>query len=114
MIDMRARPDSALSLAVVLAMAACAAPPSAPTDAARGGPATTVARGETTAPATLDPAGAGGMATAEPALARPQTVRGGLVGATSDAGIYIAQERGHFAQEGLEIELSQFVSGEQM
>lgn len=111
---MRARLGSAFSLAVVLVLTACAPAPSAATDAARGGPATTVARGDTTATATAGVAGAGGAPTAEPALARPQTVRVGLVGATSDAGIYIAQERGYFAQEGLDIELSQFVSGEQM
>src|SRR5437763_5678073 len=109
MIGTRARPGFELSLAVVLVLAACTPAPSAATDAARGGPATTVARGDTPATAVPDAAGAGGAATAEPALARPLSVRVGLVGATSDAGIYIAQERGYFAQEGLEIELSQFV-----
>jgi NitT/TauT family transport system substrate-binding protein len=41
-------------------------------------------------------------------------VQVGLVGATSDAGLYIAQEKGYFREQGITVEFSQFLSGEQM
>ncbi|HZU04694.1 MAG TPA: ABC transporter substrate-binding protein [Chloroflexota bacterium] len=52
--------------------------------------------------------------TPEGPLRPPVTVRVGVVGATSDAGIYIAQERGYFREQGIEIDLSQFQTGPHM
>jgi NitT/TauT family transport system substrate-binding protein len=81
-----------LSPAVFLGLIAiaCSAPPAAPSgapDAARGSPA--------------GPAPAG----AEAAPPAPRTtVRLGLLMTLADAGVFIALDRGYFAEEGLEIE----------
>jgi NitT/TauT family transport system substrate-binding protein len=45
-------------------------------------------------------------------LRPPVTVRVGLVVSSSDAGIFIAQERGYFREEGLEVEIVPFQSGQ--
>ena len=42
------------------------------------------------------------------------TVRVGVVGATGEAGLYIAEERGYFREQGLTIEWAQFQAGQQM
>ena len=38
----------------------------------------------------------------------PATVRVGVVGATGESGIYVAQEKGYFREQGITIEWSQF------
>jgi NitT/TauT family transport system substrate-binding protein len=103
-----------LTLALlVLACAPPASPPPSPPEAsaahgpaapgpATSGPAAPSAAGPTSAPALDAP------------LSPPAVVQVGLVGATSDAGLYIAQEKGYFTQQGLTVEFSQFQSGEQM
>jgi NitT/TauT family transport system substrate-binding protein len=50
----------------------------------------------------------------DPPLNPPVTVRVGVVGSTSDAGIYIAQEKGYLREQGIEVDLSQFQTGPQM
>ncbi len=57
----------------------------------------------TPAPAASAPAGAPGPAAAPAASSGPVTLKAGLIGGTSDAGIYIAIEKGYFAQEGIEV-----------
>ncbi len=57
----------------------------------------------TPAPAASAPAGAPGPAAAPAAPSGSVTLKAGLIGGTSDAGIYIAIEKGYFAQEGIEV-----------
>jgi NitT/TauT family transport system substrate-binding protein len=50
----------------------------------------------------------------DPPLNPPATVRVGVVGATGEAGIYVAQEKGYFREQGITIDWSQFQAGQQM
>src|SRR5882757_2326012 len=49
-----------------------------------------------------------------PAVAGAETVRVGIVGASSDAPFFIADAKGYFAAEGLTVELMPFDSGAKM
>jgi NitT/TauT family transport system substrate-binding protein len=49
-----------------------------------------------------------------PAVSRAETVRVGIVGASSDAPFFIADAKGYFAAEGLTVELMPFDSGAKM
>jgi NitT/TauT family transport system substrate-binding protein len=49
--------------------------------------------------------------TSVPALSPPVKVRAGTLGLLTEAGIFIAQERGYFRDEGLDVELIQFARG---
>src|SRR5947209_4594274 len=59
-------------------------------------------------------ASAPGARSADAPLSPPVTVRVGVVGSTSDAGIYIGMEKGYFREQGIEIELSNFQAAQQM
>src|SRR5262245_5475726 len=83
-------PSLALSLAVVAA--GCAAP--TPAEAPRQAPAAV--------PAT--PAAAPPPAAAPAAPPPPVTVKAGLLGSSSDAGVYIGDEKGYYRQQGIEIQ----------
>src|SRR3954468_22784462 len=85
-------------LAVVAASIACAAPIAPP--AAAPAPA---------APAILPAAAATAPAALAP-LIPPVAVRMGVVASVSDSGIFIAQEKGYFQEQGLEIESIPFDS----
>ncbi|MBI2954055.1 MAG: ABC transporter substrate-binding protein [Chloroflexi bacterium] len=112
-----------LLLASILAVAACqqAAPTPTPTPqpklqtqpkAATPAPAaaTPAAQPKATAPAApTKPA-----ALQDPPLSPPVKVTVGAIGSPSDAGIYIAMEKGFFKEEGLDIELVPFATGAQM
>ena len=50
----------------------------------------------------------------DPPLNPPVTVRVGVVGSTSDAGIYVGIEKGYYREQGIQIELSQFQAAQQM
>lgn len=90
----------ALGAALVLACAA-PAPPAAPA------PATVAAPPVAPAPATAAAAAVStpGAATPAPAMV---TVRIGIVGSAADAGVFIAQERGYFHEEGIDLETTRF------
>jgi NitT/TauT family transport system substrate-binding protein len=87
-----ARPILALALVSILA---CGSPAPATTSAA-----STPARAAAPPPT----AAAARQAYAPTPLSPPVTLKIGLVGGTSDAGIFIAIEQGYFAQEGLQVE----------
>jgi NitT/TauT family transport system substrate-binding protein len=91
------------SLVVVLLGLACA--PARPPATSAGAPAQSAAPAPATAAA---PAAAGGLAPLDPPLNPAVTVRVGVVGSASDAGVFIAQEKGYFREQGLEIDLNQF------
>jgi NitT/TauT family transport system substrate-binding protein len=57
------------------------------------------------APTVVPRATAAVVADQPPPLNGPATVKMGLVGGTSDAGIYVAIEQGYFQQEGLQVEV---------
>ena len=50
----------------------------------------------------------------DPPLRPPVTVRVGMLGQTSDAGIFIANERGYFREQGIELESIPFQTAQQM
>jgi ABC-type nitrate/sulfonate/bicarbonate transport system substrate-binding protein len=89
-----------LAALVGLALAACCAPAAGPAAPARSSPAPQVAA----------PAGSGTAAATAPAapqpLSPPVTVKIGTLLTLSDAGLFIAQDRGYFAEEGLQIEVT--------
>jgi NitT/TauT family transport system substrate-binding protein len=70
------------------------------------------------APAQAPSPVAAATAMAEPPTAAPppavQTVRLGALGSTSDAGFYIALDRGYFREQGLDVELVPFDSAARM
>src|SRR4051812_19998045 len=95
---------SALGLALVAAFAAGVAAPGPP---AGGGPTTALAAG-VVAPG--QPARAGAT-TALAADAQVRTVRFGSTMGLSDAGVFLARERGYFREQGIEVDLLPFQSG---
>lgn len=99
-------------LSLVLLLGACA-PAAVPTPTPTKPPA---APAETPTQAAPKPAAA---ATASPAAQpsptpRPTTVRFGSPGAVSDAGVYIAIEKGYFKDLGLDVQVLAFQSGPAM
>jgi NitT/TauT family transport system substrate-binding protein len=89
--------------------AACTARP----EAARGGEAASSSRPAAAAAAGATSGASVSAPTAAPAPAgdrAPQRVSVGVLGATSDAPVYIAQERGYFREQGLEVELIPFAN----
>jgi NitT/TauT family transport system substrate-binding protein len=97
---------SAVCIVSVLLLAAGCARSERPSGVA-GGPPTPAASGAPGPSGTSD--SAGGAADQAP-LRPPVTVRIGLVVSSSDAGIFIAQERGYFREEGIDLEPTPFQS----
>jgi ABC-type nitrate/sulfonate/bicarbonate transport system substrate-binding protein len=81
---------------VGLALAGCSAPSAAPAAPARTNPAPPPAVAAAPPPASA----------ALPPLSPPVTVKVGVLMTLSDAGVFIAMDRGYFAEEGLEVELT--------
>ncbi len=99
-------------LLAMLCAGACA-PAASPTPPV--GPAPSAAPQASTAPPASQPASPPAPAAADPG-AKPAplnptvTLNVGVVGGGSEIGIYLAQERGYFAEEGLEVQLQDFRS----
>ncbi|HZU05741.1 MAG TPA: ABC transporter substrate-binding protein [Chloroflexota bacterium] len=89
-----------LLLGALLLAGACAAPGSSPA------PERSSAGSSPVAAATAPSAPAGGPTAAPPPLSPPVVVRVASLLGLTDAGLFIAQDRGYFAEEGLEIEHS--------
>src|SRR6266851_4634844 len=90
-----------LLLALVLGGAVGCGPAAAPPSP----PATAPAARATTAPTAAGvPSGAPAASTSPGPLAVPLKVRTGHVGSLVDGPIFIAQERGYFAEAGLDVE----------
>ena len=106
------RPRSrALLLAGLLASVALACTPSASSPAPSPTPAAALA---TSAPAIAQVATVGSsLKPLDPPLQPPATVRIGVLGLAADAGIYIAQDRGYFREQGIELESTVFQSAQQ-
>jgi NitT/TauT family transport system substrate-binding protein len=102
----------ALALAL-LAAAACApaAPASKPAPAAPAAPAATSGA---TGPSAAAPPAAPAAPAAPTAPPAPMNVRLGSVGSVTDAGFFIALDRGYFREQGLEVELIPFDSAARM
>jgi len=99
----------AVSLAVLLG-AACrptAQPPAALT-------ATTAPTTAPTQPAPSPPAAAPTSRPVDPPLSPPVTVRVGMLSQTSDAGLFIAKDKGYFREQGLEMESLPFQNAQEM
>jgi NitT/TauT family transport system substrate-binding protein len=100
-----------LTLAALLAVVACApapaaAPPAKPAASAPTGAA--VAPASTGAPAPPPAAPAAPAAPPQPSVA----VKVATQRLASDAALYVAQERGYFAEQGLAVELEEIVTGQ--
>jgi NitT/TauT family transport system substrate-binding protein len=99
-----------VSVGVGVLVMACAVPTSpAPAPAASGGGAA-----PTTEAAPAKPGGSPASASAPAPLSPPVTVRLGTLPTVSDAGMYLAMERGYFTQEGIQIDPIPFDSAGQM
>src|SRR5437879_3189994 len=99
----------ALAFALLLLGAACApAPAAAPAKATAAPAASGATGGASAAPAASPPTApeAGGATTA--AAPAPATVKVGVVRTLTEAGIYIAMERGYFAEQGITLDLENF------
>jgi NitT/TauT family transport system substrate-binding protein len=92
---------AAQALVIPLIAACGSAPPAAPTTV-----------GPTAPPATRAPAP---PPTVAPATTKALTpVRVGIIGATSDSGFFIADERGYFKEQGIDFQIVPFQSGPDM
>jgi NitT/TauT family transport system substrate-binding protein len=98
-------------LAALVAMAAACAPapaaPAKPASAPTAAPAKPAAAAPAVAPAATTPAPA-----AKPAA--PQAFRWAGQSPASDAGLYVAMERGYFAEQGVQLEYVHFSSASEM
>jgi NitT/TauT family transport system substrate-binding protein len=114
---MSSRPFSRVlgALAVLVAMAgaaaACAPAPAAPAKPASASPTTAPAKPAAAAPA-APPATTESVLMLDPAA--PQTFRWAGQSPASDAGLYVAMERGYFAQVGVQLEYAHFSSASEM
>lgn len=108
-----------ISLVVVATLGVGCAQPAAPTPTSSTAKAPTPTQAAKPA-ATVAPAAsprAEAPTTSKPAapaakpLSPPVSVKIGILGIIPDAGIFIAQERGYFNEEGLDVQLVNFVSG---
>jgi len=98
-----------LGVAVLaLAVSACA-PAAVPTPTATKSPAAAAA--PTQAAPKPTPAASPAPAAQATATPKPMTVRFGSPGAVSDAGVYIAIDKGYFKELGLDVQIQSFQSG---
>jgi len=91
---------AALTMVLGLALGACGAPAAAPAATDRQNAAAPAL--DVSAPAPVAPATTAGVQPLSP----PVTVKLGVLLTLSDAGIFIAMDRGYFAEEGLEVDLT--------
>lgn len=92
---------------LVVALVACAAPTAGSKPAAGAAAPAPVAPTASTAAASAGSGQAPASAASAPApLNPPVTVQVASVGSIADAGLYVAMDRGYFAAEGLQIEIS--------
>jgi len=109
-----------LVLLVAAALANCSAPlPAAPTTGAPAPPGGAGAPAAAQPPVTMPPVAPAAGKPAAASVPRPPlsprvVVRYGELGQASDAGFYIALDRGYFAEEGLDIETVSIGSGGRM
>lgn len=104
---------------LVMGLAVSCAQPAAPTPTATkpaaqptAAPTQPPKAGATATPATATAAPKAAASPAPPKPLSPRVaVKIGILGITADAGVFIALERGYFAEEGLDVELVRFVSG---
>ncbi|HEY7061486.1 MAG TPA: ABC transporter substrate-binding protein [Chloroflexota bacterium] len=104
-----------IALGVLLALQACAPAANAPAaqsaapavPAAAAPPPASAPSPATSAPVAA-PAASAPAAQAAPPLSPPVHVKVGVLGLLTEAGIYIAEERGYFREEGLDIETIPF------
>jgi NitT/TauT family transport system substrate-binding protein len=102
-------PRSLALLGLAILLLACARAPAAPASA----PVPTAAPAASAGGAPAGGAPVASAPTAAPAAApaAPTTVKVGVIGSPSDAGLYVALERGYFTQQGIEAEFTYFDSG---
>src|SRR5258707_2381890 len=100
--------------AVLLGALACA-PSAARTNAPPAAPPVNVVAPTATQPAPAAPAPSAPLTQPfDPPLRPPVTVRVGMLSQTSDAGIFIANDRGYLREQGLELESIPFQTAQQM
>jgi NitT/TauT family transport system substrate-binding protein len=111
------------ALGLLLALAACGAPQSAAPKPSAPAPASGATSAPAAAPSAVQqPAAGAAPAAPAPAASQPArqplaprvAVRYGQLGSASDAGVYVALERGYFAEEGLDLDLVPLDSGGRM
>lgn len=98
-----------LVLLLVLALASSACAPAATPTPTPIGKALVAAT--PTAAAKPSPAAQATPASQPTATPRPVTVRFGSPGAVSDAGVYVAIDKGYFKEQGLDVQIQSFQSG---
>src|SRR5581483_4364638 len=107
---------SSLAALLALVLAACAQPTPAPS-ATGGAGAAAPSRAAPPAPTSAPAAAPSAAAVAKPALqplSPPVQVSVGTLGLLTDAGIFIALDRGYFAEQGLDVKIEQFDGGTAM
>ena len=105
---LQARALPRLALLALLALAACAP---APTTAPAAKPTASTSTSAAAAPATTAVATSPAAAPAAPPQS-PIAVKVATQRLASDAALYVAQERGYFAEQGLAVELEEIVTGQ--
>src|SRR4051794_15501423 len=106
---------SSLAALLVLGLVACTQPTALPSPAGGAGsaaPPSTARSGPISTPAAAPSVGAASPAV-QP-LSPPAQVSVGTLGLLTDAGIFIALDRGYFAEQGLDVKIEQFDGGTAM
>ncbi|MDE3077623.1 MAG: ABC transporter substrate-binding protein [Chloroflexota bacterium] len=100
-----------LVLGVILAACGGQAAPSPAASSPGGNPGSSAARASAKSSAAASPAGAPAAGSYHPIpLNPPVKLTVGLIGSTSDAGIFIGNEKGYFKDEGIELDIQRFQS----
>ena len=97
-------------LSVISLLVGCAGTPAAPTATTAPAPKATAATAPTAAPAPATPA----AANPAPAKQSLTVVRVGNMQVLSGAGVFVAQEKGYFKEQGIEVQQTYFDTGQQM
>ncbi|HLH27125.1 MAG TPA: ABC transporter substrate-binding protein [Chloroflexota bacterium] len=103
---MRRRVSVWLVAAQLLVATACAGPAAAPTPSAASTPAAPAPAAQ--APAAQAPASTSAAPTTPP---QRQSIRYGYVPIVASAAMYLAQERGYFTEQGIDLDMQSFDSG---